>query len=62
MHVGMKLAIDGNDTTILSHNPQPCMHMTKLLTPPQDAHKLVLEVAEWLTASLSGLVRHELTT
>ena len=29
---------------------------------PQDAHKLVLEVAQWLTASLSGLARHELTT
>ena len=36
------------------------------LTTPQDAHKrLVLQVAEWLTASLSGFkggVRHELTT
>ena len=32
------------------------------ITAPQDAHKLVLEVAEWLTASLSGLARHELTT
>ena len=33
------------------------------LTAPQDAHKLVVEVAEWLTASLlSGLARHELTT
>ena len=29
---------------------------------PQDAHKLVLQVSEWLTASLSGLARHELTT
>jgi len=26
------------------------------------AHKSVLEVAGWLTASLSGLGRHELTT
>ena len=32
------------------------------ITAPQDAHKLVLQVAEWLTASLSGLARHELTT
>jgi len=32
------------------------------ITAPQDAHKLVLEVAGWLTASLSGLARHELTT
>ena len=31
------------------------------ITAPQDAHKLVLEVAELLTASLSGLARHELT-
>ena len=30
------------------------------ITAPQDAHKLVLEVAEWLTASL--LARYELTT
>ena len=29
---------------------------------PQDAHKLVLQVAEWLTVSLSGLARHDLTT
>ena len=36
------------------------------LAAPQDAHKkLVLQVAEWLTASLSGFkraARHELTT
>ena len=32
------------------------------ITAPQDAHKLVLQVAEWLTASLSGLARYELTT
>ena len=32
------------------------------ITAPEDAHKLVLEVAGWLTASLSGLARHELTT
>ena len=32
------------------------------ITAPQDAHKLVLEVVGWLTASLSGLARHELTT
>ena len=32
------------------------------VTAPQDAHELVLEVAEWLTASLSGLARYELTT
>ena len=32
------------------------------ITAPQDAHKLVLHVAEWLTAPLSGLARHELTT
>ena len=32
------------------------------MTAPQDAHKLVLQVAEWLTDSLSGLARHELTT
>ena len=32
------------------------------ITAPQDPHKLVLQVAEWLTASLSGLARHELTT
>ena len=32
------------------------------ITAPQDAHKLVLQVADWLTASLSGLARHELTT
>ena len=30
------------------------------ITAPQDAHKLVLQVAEWLTASLSGLARHDL--
>ena len=34
----------------------------KSIATPQDAHKLVLEVAEWFTASLSGLARHELTT
>ena len=36
------------------------------ITTPQDAHKrLVLQVAEWLTASLSefkGGVRHEMAT
>ena len=32
------------------------------ITAPQGAHKLVVQVAEWLTASLSGLARHELTT
>ena len=32
------------------------------ITAPQDAHKLVLQVAEWLTASLLRLARHELTT
>ena len=31
------------------------------ITAPQDAHKLVLQVAELLTASLSGIARHELT-
>ena len=31
------------------------------ITAPQDAHKLVLEVAEWLIVSLPGLARHELT-
>ena len=30
------------------------------ITAPQDVHKLVLQVAEWLTASLSGLARHDL--
>ena len=30
------------------------------ITTPQDAHKLVLQVAELLTASLSGLPRHEI--
>ena len=30
------------------------------ITAPQDAHKLVLQVAELLTASLSGLPRHEI--
>ena len=29
------------------------------ITAPQNAHKLVLQVAEWLTASLSGLARDE---
>ena len=37
------------------------MHATSITTP-QDAHMLVLEVTGWLTASLSGLARHELTT
>ena len=32
------------------------------ITTPQDARKLVLQVTERLTASLSGLARHELTT
>ena len=32
------------------------------ITTPQDAHKLVLQFVEWLTTSLSGLARHELTT
>ena len=32
------------------------------ITALQDTHKLVLQIAEWLTASLSGLARHELTT
>ena len=31
------------------------------ITAPQDAHRLVLQVAEWLTNSLSGLARHELS-
>jgi len=30
------------------------------ITAPQDACKFVLLVAEWLTASLSGLARHKL--
>ena len=30
------------------------------ITTPQDVHKLVLQVAEWLTASLPGLARHDL--
>ena len=36
-----------------------CKYYT--ITAPQDAHKLVLEVAEWLIVSLPGLARHELT-
>ena len=35
---------------------------TSSITTPQDAHKLVLQVAEWFTASLSWLGRHKLTT
>ena len=32
------------------------------ITAPQDAHKkLVLQVAEWLTAGFKGGARHELT-
>ena len=43
----------------------PFILPSKSKTAPQDAHKLVLEVAEWLTASLSVFkrgARHELTT
>ena len=31
-------------------------------TAPHNAYKFVLQVVEWLTASLSGLATHELTT
>ena len=38
-------------------------YFTSKVTAPQDAHKrLVLQVAEWLTAGFKGGARHELTT
>ena len=38
------------------------MYVCMSITAPQDAHKkLVLQVAEWLTAGFKGGARHELT-
>ena len=48
-----------------------CIHITRVLyfaswgvtsvTATQDAHKLVLQVAEWIIASLSGLAGDRIT-